>query len=104
MGSRWGGQPIIGDSIIAGFSSYDNKVVAIGRGPTQTTVNAPDISVPFDTAVTIKGVVNDISPGTQDDAIKLRFPSGVAAVSDASQSEWMKYVYMQFPRPMAAGC
>jgi hypothetical protein len=103
MGSRWGGQPIIGDSIIAGFSSYDNKVVAVGRGPTQTTVNAPDISVPFNTPVTIKGTVNDISPGTQDDAIKLRFPSGVAAVSDSSQSEWMKYVYMQFPRPMAEG-
>jgi hypothetical protein len=103
MGSRWGGQPIIGDSIIAGFSSYDNKIVSLGRGPTQTTVNAPDISVPFGAPVTIKGSVNDISPGTQDDAVKLRFPIGVAAVSDASQSEWMKYVYMQFPRPMAEG-
>ena len=102
LGTRWGGQPIIGDSIIAGFSSYDNKVVAIGRGPSATTVNAPDISAPFGTAVTIKGTVNDISPGTQDDAIKLRFPSGVAAVSDESMSEWMKYVYMQFPRPSTA--
>jgi hypothetical protein len=103
MGSRWGGQPIIGDSIIAGFSSYDNKIVALGRGPSQTTVNAPDISVPFGVPAMIKGSVTDISPGTQDDAIKFRFPSGVAAVSDASQSEWMKYVYMQFPRPMAEG-
>jgi hypothetical protein len=103
MGSRWGGQPIIGDSIIAGFSSYDNQVVAIGKGPTQTTVNAPDLSAPFGTAVTIKGTVTDISPGTQQDAIKLRLPNGVAAVSDDSQTEWMKYVYMQFPRPMVTG-
>jgi hypothetical protein len=102
MGTRWGGQPIIGDSIIAGFSSYDNKVVALGRGPTSMTVTAPDISTPFATPVTIKGTVNDISPGTQDDAIKLRFPNGVAAVNDASQTDWMKYVYMQFPRPMNA--
>jgi hypothetical protein len=103
LGTRWGGQPVIGDSIIAGLSSYDNRVVAIGKGPTSTTVSAPDISVSFGTAVIIKGSVNDISPGTQDDAIKLRFPSGVAAVSDDSMSEWMKYIYMQFPRPMAAG-
>ena len=100
LGSRWGGQPIIGDSIIAGFSSYDNKVVAIGRGPTSTTVTSPDISVSLGIPVVLKGTVNDISPGTQDDGIKLRFPSGVAAVSDTSMSEWMKYVYMQFPRPM----
>ncbi len=102
LGSRWGGQPIIGDSIIAGFSSYDNKVVAIGRGPTSVTVTSPDVSVPFGTSVVLKGTVNDISPGTQDDFIKLRFPSGVAAVNDASMSEWMKYVYMQFPRPTNA--
>jgi hypothetical protein len=99
MGTRWGGQPIIGDSIIAGFSSYDNKVVAVGRGPSAVTVNAPDISAPFGTAVVIKGSVTDISPGLQDDAIKLRFPNGVAAVSDDSQAEWMKYVWMQFPKP-----
>jgi hypothetical protein len=103
LGSRWGGQPIIGDSIVAGFSSYDNKVVALGRGPTSTIVSAPDVSATFGAPVVIKGTVTDISPGTQDDAIKLRFPSGVAAVSDDSQSEWMKYVYMQFPRPMASG-
>jgi hypothetical protein len=66
-------------------------------------VSAPDISASLGTSVTIKGTITDISPGTQDDAIKLRFPSGVAAVNDDSQSEWMKYVYMQFPRPMAAG-
>ena len=99
MGSRWGGQPIIGDSIIAGFSSYDNQVVALGKGPTATTVTAPDIGVPIGTSVTIKGMVKDISPGTEDEGIKLRFPNGVAAVSDDSMSEWMKHVYMQFPLP-----
>ncbi|MCW4000754.1 MAG: PQQ-binding-like beta-propeller repeat protein [Candidatus Bathyarchaeota archaeon] len=102
LGSRWGGQPIIGDSIIAGFSSYDNQIVAMGRGPTATTVEAPSISATFGTPVTIRGTVTDISPGTEQDAIKLRFPHGVAAVSDDSQSEWMKYVYMQFPSPMTS--
>jgi hypothetical protein len=102
LGTRWGGQPLIGDSIIAGFSSYDNQVVAIGRGPSATSVTAPDTAVPFGTSVTIKGTVIDISPGTQEYALKARFPNGVPAVSDDSMSDWMLYVYNQFPRPMNA--
>ena len=50
----------------------------------------------------IKGSVTDISPGTQTDAIKMRFPNGVPAVSDASQSGWMLYVYKQFECPTNA--
>jgi hypothetical protein len=50
----------------------------------------------------IQGTVNDISPGTKEDALTLRFPSGVAAVSDASMSDWMLYVYKQFARPSNA--
>jgi hypothetical protein len=29
----------------------------------------------------------------------MRFPNGVPAVADESMSEWMLYVYQQFPRP-----
>jgi outer membrane protein assembly factor BamB len=99
LGTRWGGQPIIGDSIIAGFSSYDNKVVAIGKGPSETTLSAPDVSIPIDSMVVLKGSVTDISPGTKDDGIMMRFPNGVPAVSDDSMSEWMKYVHIQFQMP-----
>jgi len=102
LGTRWGGQPLIGDSIIAALSSYDNQIVALGKGPTATTVTAPDAGVAFGSSVTIKGMVTDISPGTEDAGMKLRFPNGVAAVTDDSMSEWMKYVYMQFPRPLNA--
>ncbi len=34
--------------------------------------------------------------------IKMRFPNGVPAVSDASQSQWMLYVYKQFECPTNA--
>jgi hypothetical protein len=101
LGTRWGGQPAIGDSIIAGFSSYDNQVVAVGKGPTKTTVTAPDIGVPFGTSVTIKGTVMDVSPGTENADIKLRFPNGVAAVTDEYMDDWMRHVYMQFPAPVS---
>ena len=50
----------------------------------------------------IRGSVTDVSPGTNDDAITLRFPNGVPAMSDASQSVWMGYVYKQFVCPTNA--
>jgi len=99
LGTRWGGQPIIGDSIIAGFSSYNNRVVAIGKGPSATTVTAgPEVSV-HGSSVLVKGMVTDISPGTKDAGLEMRFPHGVPAVSDADMSDWMLYVYSQFTRP-----
>ena len=53
-------------------------------------------------SVVIDGTVMDISPGTASDNMALRFPNGVPAVSDASMSSWMLYVYKQFARPSNA--
>ena len=101
--THWGGRGIIGDSIIATMDTYDQRIYAIGKGPTATTVSAsPKVSVQG-SSVLIEGIVTDISAGTQDPALTARFPSGVAAVSDESMSEWMAYVYKQFPRPSATG-
>jgi hypothetical protein len=48
----------------------------------------------------IRGTVKDVSPGTKQDNIALRFPNGVSAVSDSNQSAWMQYVYKQWePNP-----
>ncbi len=92
----------MGDGIIATMDTYNQMIYAIGKGPTSTTVTAPDIGVQPGTSVTIKGKVMDVSPGTIDDPIKLRFPNGVPAVSDDSISDWMLYVYKQFARPTNA--
>ncbi len=43
-----------------------------------------------------------MSAGVKDSDITARFPSGVPAIADGQMSEWMKYVYMQFERPMDA--
>ena len=96
----WGGTAIIGDSIIATMDTYDQRVYAIGKGPSAVTATSPDAGVPLGTSVTIKGMVTDISPGTDEFALQKRFPNGVPAVSDASMTDWMLYVYKQFPRPM----
>jgi hypothetical protein len=43
----------------------------------------------------ISGTVMDVSAGTTQQAVKADFPEGVPCVSDASQSQWMPYVYEQ---------
>jgi hypothetical protein len=98
--TRWGGRAIIGDSIIAAMDTYDQRIYAIGKGPSATTVTAPDMGIPQGSSVIIRGTVLDVSPGTTSDRVTLRFPNGVAAVSDESMSDWMGYVYKQFPFPM----
>jgi outer membrane protein assembly factor BamB len=98
----WGGLAVIGDSIIATMDTYDLRVYAIGKGPSATTVAAsPKVSV-HGSSVLVEGTVTDISPGTEDYALRARFPNGVPAVSDESMSDWMLYVYKQFPRPANA--
>jgi hypothetical protein len=98
----WGGRAIIGDSIIATMDTYDQRIYAIGKGPSATTVTAsPKVSV-HGSSVLVEGMVTDISPGTNDAALTMRFPNGVPAVADESMSEWMRYVYKQFERPADA--
>jgi len=98
--TEWGGEPVIGDSIIATLDTYTNLIYAVGKGPTQTTVTAPDAGIALGTTVVIRGMVTDISAGTKSPEIVARFPNGVACVADADMSEWMAYVYKQFPMPM----
>ena len=95
----WGGTAIIGDSIIATMDSYDQRIYAIGRGASETTVSASPKVTELGSSVLIEGMVTDISPGTDDYEVMARFPNGVPAVSDASMSEWMLYVYKQFKQP-----
>ena len=81
------------------MDSYDQRVYAIGKGPSATTVETPDIAVAKGSTVKIEGRITDISPGTNDYSITSRFPDGVPAVSDASMGDWMKHLYMQFASP-----
>ena len=98
----WGGLAIIGDSIMATMDTYDMQLYAVGKGPSAMTVEAPLTGVQLGSSVTIRGTIADNSPGTKSDALMLRFPNGVPAVSDASMSDWMLYVYKQFSKPIDA--
>jgi hypothetical protein len=103
LGTRWGGQPIIGDSVIVGFGSYDNTINAIGKGPSELTVSGPDASVALGNEVLVTGTVMDVSPGTKDIEQTSRFPNGVPAVRDAEMSQYMLYVYKDRPVPTTTG-
>jgi peroxiredoxin len=100
--TRWGGCGVIGDSIIATMDTYDQQIWAVGKGPTSTSVSIQDDIVTHGDSVLVKGMVTDISPGTKSDGLMARFPNGVPAVSDDSQSDWMLYVYKQFECPTNA--
>jgi len=98
----WGGISIIGDSVIATMDTYDQRIYAVGKGPSTITAESPLTGVPLGTSVTVQGKVTDVSPGTTSERLMLRFPNGVPVISDESMSDWMLYVYKQFPKPVTA--
>jgi hypothetical protein len=89
----------IADGFATWFNSYDNSIYTVGRGPSTITVTAPTVAATFGAPVVIQGSVKDISAGTQQNEQAARFPNGVPAISDASMTDWMGYVYQQKPKP-----
>jgi len=90
------------DGYLIQWNSYDAQIYSIGKGPTATTVVASPKISEQGSNVLVEGTVTDISAGTKDSDRAARFPNGVPAVSDASQSAWMEYVYMQQEKPTNA--
>lgn len=78
---------------------YDGKIYNIGRGPSATSVTAPQTQITAGEAVTITGTVMDKSIGATQAEQSARFPNGLPCISDDYMDEWMNYVYMQKPRP-----
>jgi hypothetical protein len=89
----------IADGFTTFMNGYDNRIYCVGRGPSATTVTAPDLGVPLGKSVLVRGTVIDIAAGTKQNEQAARFPNGVSAVSDESMIDWMEYIYQQKPRP-----
>jgi hypothetical protein len=81
------------------FNGYDSQIYVVGRGPSQTTVNAPNAGLASGQPVVIRGTVIDVSAGTKQNEQASDFPNGVPVCSDASMGAWMGYVYQQQPMP-----
>ena len=95
---------VMSDSRILYLDNHDNQIYCLGRGPSATTVSAPQLAPVLGTPVTITGTVTDQSPsgkhninGDLDIALK-----GTPAISDASMDAWMEYMFHQRPMPTNA--
>jgi hypothetical protein len=89
----------IADGYSVTLNGYDNRVYCVGRGPSTTTVSAPNLAAASGQSVVITGTVMDGSSGTTQDEQIARFANGVPVSSDLSMSDWMGYVYEQKPLP-----
>jgi hypothetical protein len=98
-GSSWPSSPGVADGYLAMFNGYDNSIYTVGRGPSATSVTAPDVGLAQGQSVVIRGRVTDVSAGTTQKQQAARFPNGVPCASDESMSQWMSYVYQQQPKP-----
>jgi hypothetical protein len=85
-------QPTVADGILVAGNSYDGLIYAVGKGPSELTVSAPDVGVTLGRSVTIRGTVTDQSPGQP----------GTPCVSDESMGDWMGYLHQNKPMPMDA--
>jgi hypothetical protein len=77
----------IADGYLTASNPYDGYMYVFGKGPSATTVTAPDVAVPLGTAFTIKGTVLDQSPGQP----------GTPCVSKDSMTTQMEYLHLQMP-------
>ncbi len=91
--SGWMRNSAISDGILTAINSYDNQIYTIGKGPSQTTVTAPNTAITLGQSIVIGGSVTDQTAGPNS---KLK---DTPAVSDESMGEWMEYMYMQQPFP-----
>jgi hypothetical protein len=89
----------IADGFLSVYNPYDGQIYTYGKGPSGLTVSITDDVIQLGSSIMIKGTITDISSGTKQNEQAARFPNGVPCVSDASQSAWMEYIYMQKPRP-----
>ena len=100
--SMYGGTTPIASGYLVTDNTYNQQIYCYGRGPSRLTVTSPQASIELGGSLIISGMVTDIAAGTKQNEQAARFPNGLPVVSDASQSAWMEYVYMQKPRPVDA--
>ncbi len=91
--------PAIADGFTTFLNGYDMQIYTTGRGPSSTTVQAPQTGITTGNNVVIQGTVIDVSTGVTQTEQAADFPNGVPVASDASMTAWMQHVYQQKPLP-----
>jgi hypothetical protein len=82
----------ISDGILTTFNLYDNQIYTFGKGPSKTTVVAPQTAIITGLSIIIQGTVTDQTPSSKD----------TPAISDQNMGAWMAYLHMQKTKPTDA--
>jgi outer membrane protein assembly factor BamB len=95
---------IISEGRIIYLDNHDNQIYCLGKGPSATTVTAPQTVPTLGSSVMITGTVTDQSPsGRHNIAGSLDFTlKGTPAISDEDMEAWMEYMFHQRPIPANA--
>jgi hypothetical protein len=93
---------VLADGVLAYYNYYDNSIYAVGKGPSQVTVDAPLVGATQGQSVTIRGTITDASAGAKKLMKDGKF-NIVPAVADGYVAKWMEYLYMQQPMPNVEG-
>jgi outer membrane protein assembly factor BamB len=98
------GSPILADGRLLVVDSHDMELYCFGKGPSATTVSAPQTVPALGSSVVITGTVTDqtqygrrTSTGSLDFSLK-----GTPAIADACMDDWMEYMFHQRPMPTDA--
>ena len=75
------------DGYFVAGSNYDGKLYVVGKGPSTTTVSAPQTQIIAGERVVISGTVLDESPQQ----------AGTPCISDTSMATWMDHLNLQMP-------
>jgi len=86
-----------GDLIL--YNNYDGQLYCYGATQSGTTVGVQNNVVSLGSTSLIAGTVTDQGPGKTGIGVPA---AGTPAISDASMSDWMAYLYMQQPKPTNA--
>ncbi len=92
------------DGIVVALNYFDMELYAFGRGPSATTVSAPQSGAVAGSPLEITGTVTDqTATGRRNTNGDFDFTlKGTPAISDADQSAWMEYMFMQQAMPSNA--
>jgi len=95
------GNRMIADGILVARNMYDGQIYAFGKGPSATTVTAPDTGVTVGSSIVIKGTVTDQTPtGARNINNEFEFTlKGTPAISDEDMQVWMEYMFMEQAYP-----
>jgi outer membrane protein assembly factor BamB len=100
------GQPnaYMADDILVGLNYFDMQLYAFGKGPSATTVSAPQTVPTVGSSVMITGTVTDqTATGSRNINNELDLAlKGTPAISDEDMSAWMEYLFMDQARPADA--